>query len=65
MEKLYFLQNSEKLNGCWKPNGEFGECGQRIGGENIVGGKRAKKGDFPYMALIGYESTAESGSEVL
>ena len=45
----FALQDSGK----WKPDGEKGECGQRINFSNIVGGSITKTGDFPYMALIG------------
>ena len=39
----------------WKPEGFKGECGQRTFLSDITGGKRAKIGDFPYMALFGYD----------
>ena len=31
---------------------------------NIVGGKTTKLGDFPYMALIGYDPASISGNEI-
>ncbi len=37
------------------PNGDRGECGLRLSAENIVGGSVAKIGEFPYMALFGYD----------
>ena len=46
------LQNS----GTWKPDGNRHECGSRITLENIVGGKRTKRGEFPYMALLSHYS---------
>ena len=55
----------DKNQGCWKPNGEFGECGKRVDSANIVGGKRAKPGDFPYMALIGYGTTTNQKGETV
>ena len=39
--------------GKWKPNGEKGECGERLTLSNIVGGSITKLGNFPYMALLG------------
>ena len=43
--------------GTWKPDGAEGECGVRADYNiNIVGGRVAKLGEFPYMALIGYTS---------
>ena len=45
-------------SGLWRPNGIYPkeECGFRLALTNIVGGKTAKFGDFPYMALLGYRS---------
>ena len=37
----------------WKPTSEGEECGKRTGTSHIVGGKVAKLGDFPWMALFG------------
>merc|ERR1711976_256912 len=46
--------NRKGINsGKWKPNSKKGECGMRNVISNIVGGKKAKLGDFPYMALLG------------
>ena len=63
--KMLPIKDSIFFQGCWKPNGEFGECGQSFSTIHIVGGERAKKGEFPYMALIGYKNTAGNGVEVL
>lgn len=41
-----------KERGDWKP--DESECGFRTGFENIVGGRRASLGEFPFMALLGY-----------
>ena len=41
-------------SGLWKPVGDFGECGERLGNSHIVGGKAAQLGEFPWMALLGY-----------
>ena len=32
-----------------------GECGTRLTLTNIVGGRKTKFGDYPYMVLIGYD----------
>ena len=38
---------------------------KRIVPSNIAGGKRAKLGDFPHMALLGYETFTNSrGKEI-
>ena len=39
----------------WQPDGQNGDCGTRTILSNIVGGSYTKLGDFPYMALLGYE----------
>ena len=52
-------------SGKWKPNGELGECGSRIQFSNIAGGKRAKLGEFPYMALLGYEFLNNSDGKMV
>ena len=43
-------------SGLWRPKGDYdnAECGLRLIMTNIVGGKTAKFGDYPYMALLGY-----------
>merc|ERR1711935_15042 len=48
-------KSSNKNSGLWKPNSDNGECGTRISLTNIVGGKTAKRGDYPFIALIGYD----------
>ena len=57
-------KSSNKNSGLWKPNGDKAECGERIGSANIVGGKTAKRGDYPWMALIGYDPPQRSGSDI-
>jgi hypothetical protein len=44
-------------SGLWKPSGDRKECGTKlhIRKKRVVGGSRARPGDFPYNALIGYE----------
>ena len=48
-------QSSNKNSGLWKPNSDNEECGTRISLTNIVGGRTAKRGDYPFLALIGYD----------
>ena len=45
----------------WKPRAENKECGTRATYTNIRGGKNAKHGEFPYMALLGFNSVAGRG----
>ena len=54
-----------KNSGEWKPNGQSGECGQRTILSNIVGGTITKLGDFPYMALLGYDGKYECGGSLI
>lgn len=65
-ETVYCCQSTQDLDqnvqeeqdilssGTWKPIGSIGDCGQRITAENIFGGTEARRGEFPYMALLGY-----------
>ena len=55
-------QSSNKNSGLWKPNSDNEECGTRISLSNIVGGITAKRGDYPFIALIGYDPQQVSGS---
>jgi len=45
---------SGKDSGLWKPDADNGECGKRNTVSNIVGGRKAKIGEYPWMALLGY-----------
>ena len=56
--------NLGKDSGLWKPEGDKDECGKSISGTLIVGGREAKIGQFPWMALLGYDPSAVSGSEI-
>ena len=47
--------NQGQESGRWKPDGFASECGTGTTLEHIVGGKIAKLGEFPYMALFGYD----------
>ena len=47
-------------SGLWKPDGDIKECGLSNGDSNdatalIVNGRRAKIGEYPWMALLGYD----------
>jgi len=57
-------QSSNKNSGLWKPNSDNEECGTRISLTNIVGGKTAKRGDYPFIALIGYDPPLAPGSDI-
>ena len=41
--------------GTYKPSAELDECGKRATLEEIVGGQIAQVGEFPYMALLGFQ----------
>merc|ERR1711971_1273429 len=50
------IDYSDPSSGLWRPiNNDYDivECGTRLKITNIVGGKTAKLGDYPYMALLG------------
>jgi len=53
-----------KNSGLWKPNPDFGECGMRLTVSNIVGGRKAKIGEYPWMALLGYNPDSVAGDEI-
>ena len=53
--KINHLSIQDKNSGTWKPTGDAGECGTRTTLTNIVGGNVTKLGDYPYMALLGYD----------
>ena len=57
-------QTSNKNSGLWKPNSDNEECGTRISLSNIVGGTTAKRGDYPFIALLGYDPQQVSGSDI-
>ena len=47
--------DSNYESGCWKPRGSKNQCGIWLSFEFIVGGNYSKLGEFPYMALLGYQ----------
>ena len=49
----------------WKPNETNGECGVRSIPANIVAGRTTKPGEFPYMALLGYNSSSKGFNKSL
>ena len=60
-ELKFFFCYPDSNSGLWKPNPDFGECGTRIGLANIVGGRRAKIGDFPFMVTLGFKPSWGGG----
>ena len=58
------FSNKGKNSGLWKPAGDKRECGKSISGTLVVGGRDAKIGEFPWMALLGYDPSTISGSEI-
>ena len=54
LTKFLFFQIGRN-SGLWKPDGKKAECGKRLALTDIVGGSKAKIGDYPFMALIGYD----------
>jgi len=57
-------QASGKNSGLWKPDGNKGECGKRNTISNIVGGAIAKIGEYPFMALLGYDPPNIPGNDI-
>ena len=55
-------------SGRWKPDGDKGECGKSISQQDrtgrVVGGRRAKLGQFPWMVLIGYNPPQIPGDDI-
>ncbi len=53
----YQETNADSLSGAWLPDPYAAgdpECGFDVSSGFVVGGKDAKRGEFPFMALIGY-----------
>jgi len=55
-------------SGRWKPDGYKGECGKSITHQDrtgrVVGGRKAKLGQFPWMVLIGYDPSSVEGDDI-
>ena len=64
MKNLIIFCTIGKNSGLWKPDGIKGECGKRNTVSNIVGGNIAKIGEYPWMALLGYDSPNVAGNEI-
>jgi len=43
--------------GTWKPQASEKECGYNLVDVSIIGGRDTKFGDYPFMALLGYNRT--------
>ena len=63
--KVFRSRSRIRNSGKWKPDFSKGECGLRIGLANIVGGKVAKVGEFPYMALLANDGYYTCGGSVI
>jgi len=59
------LPANEKDSGKWKPDGFKGECGTPTILNNILSGKIAKNGEFPYMALISDNGQNKCGGSLI
>merc|ERR1712223_198798 len=51
---------NEKDRGTWKPQASKKECGTSLHTVFVIGGEITKFGDFPFMALLGYNKTITS-----
>ncbi|CAB4058145.1 unnamed protein product [Lepeophtheirus salmonis] len=51
-----FFSNGNDTEGTWIPNQSKNECGNALNYGFIFGGKDATLGEFPFVALLGYES---------
>lgn len=59
------LPTNVKDSGKWKPDGFKGECGTPTILNNILSGKIAKNGEFPYMALISDNGQNKCGGSLI
>jgi len=57
-------RHRDENSGLWQPLDERLECGTKTVTAHIVGGERAKFGEFPWMALLGFDPPHISGSEI-
>merc|ERR1711988_1812405 len=57
-----------KDSGKWKPDGDKGECGKSTTPQGRTGrvvlGRRAKFGEFPWTALLGYNPSQVRGDDI-
>ena len=54
-----------KDSGLWKPDPLKYECGWRNTLSDLLGGRKPKIGEYPFVALLGYELRNVNGSEIL
>jgi len=57
-------RHRDENSGLWQPLDERKECGTRTATDHIVGGERAMFGQFPWMALLGFDPPLLPGSEI-
>ena len=51
----YEETNPDSLSGTWLPRHALGECGLSLDTGFIIGGSQANRGEFPFIALLGYK----------
>lgn len=52
-QRTNFVRETDPTSGLWIPDPDDGECGYGFNTDYITGGKLAKVGEFPFMALLG------------
>ena len=50
-------------SGLWLPQRELQECGLSLDTGYIIGGSTAARGEFPFLALLGYSNSERSSSQ--
>ena len=52
--------NPGTARGDWLPSEAAFECGYRLNVGYIIGGEQAVRGEFPFIALLGYIDTVRA-----
>ena len=52
--------NPLTARGDWLPSEAAFECGYRLNVGYIIGGEQAVRGEFPFIALLGYVDTVRA-----
>ena len=58
-----FDLNLKTARGDWLPSEVDFECGYRLNVGYIIGGEQAVRGEFPFIALLGYVDQVGAGKE--